>query len=155
MASDPTDEIAKQARDYAWQWFALHAAQRMQTFNFFLVATAFLVAAYAGLIEKYPIPAGLVALLGAWLAYWFNRLDYRNRELVKAGEAALKVSEARLASLTNIPEIEIQKKVDRAGKGASTYRVVIRVVEWTFLLVFLVGAFYAAGHLVVSFIGLR
>ena len=37
--SDP-DEIAKQAREHAWNWFALHATQRMQAFNFFMVATA-------------------------------------------------------------------------------------------------------------------
>ena len=42
--SDP-DEIAKQAREHAWNWFALHATQRMQAFNFFVVATAFLIAA--------------------------------------------------------------------------------------------------------------
>jgi hypothetical protein len=38
--SDP-DEIAKQAREHAWNWFALHATQRMQAFNFFVVATAY------------------------------------------------------------------------------------------------------------------
>jgi len=43
--SDP-DEIAKQAREHAWNWFALHATQRLQAFNFFVVATAFLIAAY-------------------------------------------------------------------------------------------------------------
>ena len=41
---DPV-EIAKQAREHAWNWFALHATQRMQAFNFFVVATAFLIAA--------------------------------------------------------------------------------------------------------------
>jgi hypothetical protein len=41
-----TDATGKVALDHAWNWFNLHAGQRMQTFNFFLIATAFLIAAY-------------------------------------------------------------------------------------------------------------
>src|SRR5207302_790594 len=67
---DP-DEMAKQAREHAWNWFALHAAQRMQTFNFFIVATAFLIAAYASLLEKHPGAAAVLAAVGAWIAFWF------------------------------------------------------------------------------------
>jgi hypothetical protein len=37
----------------------------MQTFNFFLVATAFLIAAYASLLEKHPFAAVAVALVGS------------------------------------------------------------------------------------------
>ena len=79
-----SDRVRKQGRDYAWNWFALHAAQRMQTFNFFLVATAFLIAGYASLLEKHRGAAFGVALLGAWLTFWFHRLDTRSRQLVKA-----------------------------------------------------------------------
>jgi len=69
---DPV-EIAKQAREHAWNWFALHATQRMQAFNFFVVATAFLIAAYASLLDKEPAAAAVLAIVGAWLAFWFNR----------------------------------------------------------------------------------
>ena len=75
--SDP-DEIAKQAREHAWNWFALHATQRMQAFNFFVVATAFLIAAYASILEKHPGAAAVLAAVGAWLTLWFNRLDARS-----------------------------------------------------------------------------
>jgi hypothetical protein len=101
---DPSD-IAKQAREHAWDWFALHAAQRMQTFNFFLVATAFLIAGYASLLEKHRWAAFGVALLGAWLAFWFNRLDTRSRQLVKAGERALAVLQAQLAATALNPRL--------------------------------------------------
>jgi hypothetical protein len=63
------NEIAKMALEHAWNWFNLHAAQRMQTFNFFLVATAFLIAAYASLLEKLPLAALAVALIGAWISF--------------------------------------------------------------------------------------
>jgi len=61
MPSDP-DEIAKQAREHAWNWFALHATQRMQAFIFFVVATAFLIAAYASILEKHLRRRSLLSL---------------------------------------------------------------------------------------------
>ena len=33
------------SQTYAWNWFALHAGQRLQLVNFWLVAVAFLAAA--------------------------------------------------------------------------------------------------------------
>src|SRR5215813_10655336 len=107
MISVDQSELAKQAREHAWNWFVIHAGQRMQTFNFFLVATAFLFAAYATLLEKHRGAALGVCLVGAWLALWFNRLDSRTRQLVKAGERALASSEARLANIAGIPELKI------------------------------------------------
>jgi hypothetical protein len=106
-------EVAKQARDYAWNWFALHANQRMRTFNFFLIATAFITAAYGALIARFPEAAMIVGLLGAWLALWFNKLDHRNRQIVRAAEDALRVCEDRLSKLANIPEIKMVEIVLR------------------------------------------
>ncbi len=89
MTTPDPNEIAKQAREHAWNWFALHATQRMQAFNFFVVATAFLIAAYASILEKHPAAAAVLALVGAWLTFWFNRLDARSYQLVEAAEDAL------------------------------------------------------------------
>jgi hypothetical protein len=113
MTTPPdADEIAKQAREHAWNWFALHAAQRMQAFNFFVVATAFLIAAYASILEKHPGAAAFLAAVGAWLTLWFNRLDARSRQLVEAGEDALRVSQARLASIADNPHLKVLDAVD-------------------------------------------
>jgi hypothetical protein len=142
MEPDPS-EIAKQARDHAWDWFALHAGQRMQTFNFFLVATAFLIAAYASLLEKHRAAAVGVAVVGAWVAYWFNRLDRRTRQLVNARECVLAVSEAKLADCAKIPHLKILEAVNQAAPGASSYRRVISVIQWTIVVVFLLAAAYA------------
>jgi hypothetical protein len=140
MAVAPED----QGLDYAWKWFALHAAQRMQTLNYFLVATAFLVAAYGSLLQKnLNLPAVIVALVGAWTAIWFTRLDKRTRQLIAAGEVALKIFENRLADKINVPELRILSAVDQRIEGAS-YRTVIAVIEWTVAAVFFLGAGYAA-----------
>ena len=142
--SNDEDELNKEARDHAWNWFALHAAQRMQSFNFFLIATAFLVAAYASILDKRPTAAIGVALLGAWLAVLFNRLDRRTRQLVNAGESALEVAQARLADRIGIANIRLLERVKYPEHGATTYRQIIALVQWTVALAFLVAAAYAA-----------
>jgi hypothetical protein len=139
---DPV-EIAKQAREHAWNWFALHATQRMQAFNFFVVATAFLIAAYASLLDKEPAAAAVLAIVGAWLAFWFNRLDARSRQLVEAGEDALRVSQTRLANLSENQSLMILNAADEPAPGASSYRRVITVIQWTIIALFLLGAIYA------------
>jgi hypothetical protein len=140
----PSDnDIAKQACEHAWNWFAFHAAQRLQAFNFFVVATAFLSAAYASLLEKYPGASFIIALVGAWLCFWFNRLEARSRQLVKAGESALIVSQRRLATLADNPDLKILDAVEQSVSGSSSYRRVINVVQYTFLVLFLIGAAYA------------
>jgi hypothetical protein len=141
------DDVSKRAHDHAWNWFSMHAAQRMQTFHFFLVVTAFLVAAYASLLENHAVAALGVATLGAWIAVWFNRLEGRSRQLVKAGEKALLASEAELAKLANCQHLEILKAVENAQSGASSYRRVIAMLQWTILAAFVAGAAFAATKL--------
>jgi hypothetical protein len=141
------DEIAKVALDHAWNWFNLHAVQRMQTFIFFLVATAFLIAAFAALIEKLPLPAIAVALVGAWISFWFTRLDSRTRQLIKAGEDVLKTCQASIAKDANMASLEILKAVETPTSDALSYRTIIAVIEWTVVLVFLLAAAYASYRL--------
>jgi hypothetical protein len=142
MPADP-DELVKLAHDHAWRWFSLHAAQRMQTFYYFLVATAFLIAAYASLLGQNRPVAATVALVGAWIAFWFTRLDIRTLQLIRAGEDVLEAFQARLAKNTNIPALEILKAVENPSFGASLYKTVIGVIEWTIVVVFIVAAAYA------------
>jgi hypothetical protein len=137
------DELHKQALDHAWNWFNLHASQRMQTFNFFLVASAALIAAYASLLEKYHWAALIVGLTGAWISYWFTRLDSRTRQLIEAGENVLKISQAKIAKDAALPSANILATVETAAYGASSYRVVICVIEWTMVVLFVLAAAYA------------
>jgi hypothetical protein len=142
MTAHP-DELTKQVLDHAWNWFNLHAAQRMQTFNFFLVATAFLIAAYASLLEKHHWAALLVGLVGAWLSFWFTRLDSRTRQLINAGEAALEILQERIAKAADIPALRILQKVETPLPGAFSYRIAIGMIEWTMVVLFLLAAAYA------------
>jgi hypothetical protein len=143
MSTDRDDPDGS-ARTHAWDWFSLHTGQRLQTFNFFLVATAFVAAGYATLLDNSPKAAAGVALVGAWIAYWFTRLDRRARQLIRAGEAALRVSQARLAERAQNPSIKILEAVEQPERHASSYSLVIAVVEWSVVLAFAVATIYAA-----------
>ena len=73
------DEYLKQQ---AWNYFALHAQQRLTTVNFYLVvATTLTAAAVASFGENFGFP-GLrlpTGLLLSLLSFVFWRLDFRNR----------------------------------------------------------------------------
>jgi hypothetical protein len=139
------DEVIKDAYNHAWNWFSLHAGQRMQSFNYFIVATAFLVAGYSSLLEKRPAIAVGTALMGAWIAFWFTRLDRRTRQLIDAGERVLEIVQARMAEISEIPEIKILDAVKQLPPGASFYSTIFATIEWTVGFGFLIAALYAFG----------
>ena len=80
MSEDP--ESRGYLRQQAWDYFALHAQQRLTTVNFYLVvATTLTAAAVASFQEDFGFP-GLrlpAGLLLALLSFAFWRLDLRNR----------------------------------------------------------------------------
>ena len=87
-----TPDDRKEARAYAWGYFALHAEQRMKMFNFFLVLSGLILGAFSAVKGIAP-GAKVVALLPLLLvltAFIFWRLEERTRRLVKNGEDALR-----------------------------------------------------------------
>lgn len=87
------------AREHAWQYFALHAEQRMRAFHFFLILSTILIAGSLtatreDLLPRYAGALGLYSL--AFFSFVFWKLDQRSRTLIQTGEAALKAFEALL-----------------------------------------------------------
>jgi hypothetical protein len=84
-------------RDYAWDYFKVHAQQRMSLFNFFVVfsslATTCLVATFQEKSRTHMIGIGIgILLVAISLIFW--RLDNRVRFLIRHAEEALKWIEA-------------------------------------------------------------
>ena len=77
-------------RDYAWKYFAFHAEQRMKTFHFFILIAGFIIAGFVSRVVDQKSAAAALAFLLSFMAMVFGKLEQRNRELVKKGEAALK-----------------------------------------------------------------
>lgn len=146
VSGGPRDEDARlrAALDHAWGWFSLHAGQRMQGVNFFLIASAFLVSAFGTAVTSrvYVVAIG-VGLLGSWVSWWFNRLDRRANELVKAGEAPMRVLQRRLAEATGISELAILDLVNEPRERWTSYSKVIDVLHGTTFCAFAGAAIYA------------
>jgi len=97
------EEQRTQLRDYAWKYFALHADQRLRTFNFYLLIVAVIVGGLLAYLKdaRWPPLAGAGGILLAVLSYVFWRLDLRAREFITHAEEVLKKIEE------DIPEDEI------------------------------------------------
>ncbi len=94
----------KDHREYAWNYFQLHANQRMATFNFFVIIAALLTAGLAGTFNKdyeYQFIGVVLGLGMAVIAFVFWKLDQRVRYLIKHDESALKEIEKQSVIVTN------------------------------------------------------
>ncbi len=130
----------KEALAHSWDWFALHAGQRMQAVNFFLVSVGFLTSAYSvALNAKRPEVASGVAIFGALITFYFTRLEIRTRELVKASERPLARCEEHLAALTGVEELTLVKRVQTPKTAFSSYGDVIPTLQWTVFAGFILG----------------
>jgi hypothetical protein len=79
-------------REQAWNYFVLHASQRMTIFNFYLVSSSLIASAYfasfktdSNLQSARPLFAFLLCII----AYVFWRLEQRTKFLIKNAEQAL------------------------------------------------------------------
>lgn len=87
-----TPEEWREARAYAWNYFALHADQRMKLFNFFLILAGLILGAFSAVRGMAPSTKLILflPLLMTLSALIFWRLDERTRSLVTRGEEALR-----------------------------------------------------------------
>lgn len=142
----PADEFKqKDALDHSWAWFQVHAFQRMQLVNYFIIAVAFLTTGYAaGLTADKPALSVAVSALGVALTICFHLMERRTRELVRAAELALKELEQIMAEQTGIGHIRLVERVERpTGRFIVTYGTVIKFLHGTTMAGFLTGFLYA------------
>lgn len=100
-----TPDERRDARTYAWGYFALHADQRMKLFNFFLILSGLILSAFPA-VRGMAAGTKVVALLPLLLvltAFVFWRLEERTRRLVKIGEDALRFLDEQW-SLETLPD---------------------------------------------------
>jgi hypothetical protein len=150
---DPSkrDEAVKQALDHAWEWFSLHATQRLQSVNFFLVAVAFLSAAFVTAVkEQMYFLAGGIALLGACISLFFYRMERRIRSLVQAAECAMEPLEKELADCVGVDAVRLVSHVEEAKPGEWKYSKVFRYLYFTTAASFILGLWYVVSAAVHS-----
>lgn len=145
QAEDTSSQfLMEQAVRHAWDWFALHAGQRMQGVNFFLIAAAFLSAGYVSATQyAHPVVAIGVAALGVLFSVVFYAFEVRIRELIKTGEKALAQAQRKLAKMTGLEEFEICRLVEKPRYAITSYHQVIRGLYFLTGATFFVGGLYA------------
>jgi hypothetical protein len=144
--SDTPPDPHKAVLDHAWNWFSMHAQQRMTTINFFLVVQGALLGALGVTADKklygYQFYVGLLIVL---MALMFFALDKRVRKLIEIGETALKTEQSRLAADVSDTHIELLRLSDECARWRPTYG---RIFDCMFLIFVLigVGASYVAAR---------
>lgn len=135
----------KDVHEHAWRWFEVCASQRMEMMNFFIVASAFLAAAYAtGLQANLPIVSIGVGVLGIIITLCFHLIEIRNRDLIRMGELALNVTEERMSLDTGVEEIRLMRsRLPGAPNARVSYRLVFRCLHGSTMMFYLFGVIYA------------
>lgn len=137
------------AFEHAWQWFHLHATQRMQMVNFWLVSVAFIAAGYVGAVADGLLAVATgVAVVGALVTSCFYRLERRSKQLIQLVEPVLAEFQHRWADETGIAPLDLLAAADAQKGRLTSYGSVIRLMHWSVTLAFLVGAVGAAVALV-------
>lgn len=94
--------VTKEEREYIWNYFHMHASQRLTTFNFYIVMSTLLATGLFATLEGNTRvqPIGVVlGLLLILLSFVFYKLDRRNKVFISNAENALKYME----KCNNIP----------------------------------------------------
>ncbi|WP_133175888.1 hypothetical protein [Mycobacteroides abscessus] len=126
---------------HAWGWYSLHAGQRMKVVNFFLIAVAFLTAAYVtALKDERPVVAAVVASAGAVTSVCFWILETRTCKLLEIGRTALVTLQAELNQLGGWTELDLAEKAKLSAHGVYSYRAVINLLTFSAALLFISAA---------------
>lgn len=132
---------------YAWNWFALHSAQRMQLVNFWLVAVAFLGTAFVqARVSNLAFVAAGVCIAGAVSSVAFLLLDIRTRGLVQVAERALIAMEDEMLPADAPEEFRLVRNADRRSVPLSSYYVLIRGLQASLTALFLTAGVDSVLH---------
>ncbi len=140
-------------REYAWNYFQVHAQQRLQTFEFYITISTVLLGGYVASWEfeqmrriSWGIGVGIL-----FMSFVFWKLDARTSELIKNAENALKRIERDVGEGVNsngVPAdfnlferddyLTSKKNKFPLASGHFTYS---RCFRWVFLAFALAGTF--------------
>lgn len=152
-----SDDKKLDLREYAWNWFSYHAAQRTSMFNYYLAAAALLAAGFGATIDKLPVVAAAIGILGALVTLSFIKIDGRNDELVRRGESVLKALEqSAFPHVAGTPKkdhpmpagiLNVDEHAARTSQHdglwfefrRGMHRIHLRLIEYLFLVAFVLG----------------
>jgi hypothetical protein len=116
-------------REQAWDYFSLHASQRMSIFNFYIVLSSVIVTSYCATFKvesELTMARCALAASVCLLAFIFWKLDQRNKALIKLAERALKYFE----SIESSPDNAKLFTVEEAESGPLRFKGWKRLKVW-------------------------
>jgi hypothetical protein len=148
----PAKSTEELFRQYAWDYFSLHADHRLRAFHFYILLSTALLGGFALTVKGAGAPQGWMSVFGLLLVFFsfvFWKMDARTRQLVKNGENALKFLDDQhgLEDRDGLPhplrlfsrEAEMSRRlaVFPVLSGHFTYA---RCFRWVFAMFAIVGA---------------
>jgi hypothetical protein len=91
-------------REYAWQYFLVHAQARLTTFRFYVVFCTIICTGLVAILSQggHPQVGAPLAFLLALLSFVYWKVDVRHKGMIKHAEAALRWVEKE----TDLPDID-------------------------------------------------
>ena len=83
-------------RQYIWNYFQVHASQRLTTFHFYILISTVITTGFLIVITNTPILALILSIMLILLSSIFWKLDTRNKQLIRNAEAGLKHLESNV-----------------------------------------------------------
>ena len=143
-ASDDQSGLLDTSLTHARSWVELHTSQRQNLLNFYLVAVAFLFNAYVSALNAHHwLLAALISSVGWGTSIAFVLMDLRNRDLTRAGEAALKAIEERLAEIFQLPSMRISQSIEKPRHPLLSMGKLIRFIYSSVGIIFMATTIYA------------
>ena len=112
-SEQPPDDVQLliAAIDHAWQWWEFRIGNGLQVLNFFLLASAIMVAAYVSALGSHLyIVASAIGLIGAIVSSATFLVGKRQSDVANLGAAPMTELQSRLASALNIDSLRMVER---------------------------------------------
>lgn len=80
-------------REYYWDYFSMHADQRLKSFNFYIVVSAVFIGAFVNILNNNNgiTLACILPYILSFISFIFWKLDLRTKGMIKIAENAIKI----------------------------------------------------------------
>jgi hypothetical protein len=138
-------------RQYAWDYFALHADHRLRAFHFYILLSTALVGGFALSVRNggFQMWMSILGLLLVFFSFVFWKMDVRTRQLVKNAENALKFLDAQhgLENQSDLPHpLRLFAREEQMSSKLRDFPLIsghfsyARCFRWVFSMFAIVGA---------------